>query len=124
MPKGKPKYCDCGCGVTPSTYREKFFEAWPTGYPYQNTGLYYCGNYGNTNDKGYTCNFVDQRCSKAHVDHVFPKAKGGLDCINNLRIMCSYCNESKNDKETKTAKLSKFMNASHLRAYQKIKIKQ
>lgn len=102
MPKGQPKYCECGCGVTPSNYRKKFFETWATGYPFVD-GKYYCSNYGNTNKFGYTCKFVREKCPEAHVDHVFPKALGGRDCINNLRIMCAHCNESKNCDTTNSA---------------------
>ncbi len=44
------------------------------------------------------------KCPKAHVDHVIPKAKGGLNCINNLRIMCEHCNISKNASVSRGAK--------------------
>ena len=106
MPKGKPQYCKCGCGVTPSNYRDKFFENWSTGYPYEGTHLYYCSNYGQKNKKGHICSFVvSEICESAHVDHIWPKAQGGANCIHNLRIMCLHCNISKNADITLSAKL-------------------
>jgi 5-methylcytosine-specific restriction endonuclease McrA len=94
---GKANYCSCGCGVTPSNYRNKCFERWSKGYPFQNSGLYYCANHGNLDKNGDICTYVSVKCPKAHVDHVIPKAEGGMNCINNLRIMCEHCNTSKGD---------------------------
>lgn len=34
---------------------------------------------------------------KFHVDHVYPRAKGGADSRENLRVSCKPCNMSKND---------------------------
>jgi len=31
----------------------------------------------------------------ATIDHVTPKARGGVDCISNMVAMCSACNNSK-----------------------------
>lgn len=108
MPKGKPQHCECGCGVTPTNYRKKFFETWSTGYPYEDSERYYCSNYGRKDKNGDICSFVvSEKCAMAHVDHIWPKAQGGDDCINNLRIMCSHCNTSKNDDITGTAKACK-----------------
>lgn len=95
MPKGNQ--CSCGCGVTPSNYRTKFFETWSNGYPFQNCGLYYCANYGMIDKNGDICTFKSTKCPQAHVDHIVAKSKGGPNCINNLRIMCAHCNTSKND---------------------------
>lgn len=104
MPKGKTKFCDCGCGVTPSTYRKKFFDTWSTGYPYPDSGMFYCSNFGQLDKNGDVCSFVvSEPCKDAHVDHIWPKAEGGKDCINNLRIMCAHCNTSKNDNVTNSA---------------------
>jgi hypothetical protein len=106
MPKGIPQYCKCGCGVTPGTYREKFLDTWSTGYPYVDSGMYYCSRYGQTNEKGYTCwsvVAVSEIDSTTHIDHILPKKWGGADCINNLRIMCMHCNTSKNKTYTKSS---------------------
>lgn len=95
MPKGTASYCACGCGVTPTNYRKKFFDTWNTGYPFQGCGMYYCANYGSLDKNGNLCTFVSVKCPKAHVDHIVAKSFGGPNCINNLRIMCAHCNESK-----------------------------
>lgn len=107
MPKGKPKYCECGCGVTPTTYREKFLEFWSSGYPCLDSGMYYCSRYGQTDKHGYTCwsvVSVSDIDKTYHIDHIEPKARGGADCIHNLRIMCAHCNTSKKHDDTKSAK--------------------
>lgn len=107
MPKGNPKYCECGCGVTPTTYRQKFLETWSTGYPYVDSGLYYCSRYGQTNNNDYTCWSVvpvTEIDKTYHIDHILAKNKGGADCIHNLRIMCAHCNTSKQDKNTYSAR--------------------
>jgi hypothetical protein len=107
MPKGKPQYCACGCGVTPTTYRKKFLETWATGYPYVDSGMYYCARYGQTDKNGYTCwsvvpvSDIDETY---HIDHITAKNKGGANCIHNLRIMCAHCNTSKQDDHTKSSK--------------------
>lgn len=36
--------------------------------------------------------------NQSHFDHVFPTAKGGCSCIENLQITCPFCNMRKNDK--------------------------
>jgi 5-methylcytosine-specific restriction endonuclease McrA len=41
------------------------------------------------------------------TDHIWPKAEGGTNCINNLRIMCVHCNTSKNKIITASAKVYK-----------------
>jgi hypothetical protein len=89
MPKAN--FCPCGCKVTPSTYREKFFLQWPTGYPFQGSDLYYCANYTE-------CGNSMKKCPKLHVDHIMPKSKTGIHCINNLRPMCALCNQKKSCK--------------------------
>lgn len=30
-------------------------------------------------------------------DHIFPKSKGGVDCITNYQVMCEHCNEKKSN---------------------------
>lgn len=120
MPKGKAKYCACGCGVTPSTYREKFLETWSTGYPYVDSGLYYCSRYGQTDEYGYTCwsvVSVSDIDRTFHVDHIIAKAQGGENCIHNLRIMCAHCNTSKNKKSTKSAKACNGMSSDETALY-------
>lgn len=92
MPKGKPEFCECGCGVTPTNYRKKFKEAFPNGYPFINGGLYYCGN--STCKKGLNIAGMKWN-SKVHIDHIKPKDIGGTNCINNLHILCESCNTSK-----------------------------
>ncbi len=89
MPKAN--FCPCGCKVTPSTYRSKFFSRWPTGYPFQGTGLYYCANYAE-------CENAMKKCPGLQVDHIMPESKTGINCINNLRPMCALCNNIKNAK--------------------------
>lgn len=81
----KGDYCSCGCGVTPTNYRAKFKTAFPTGYPYSNSGMYYCG----------VCYEGMEWCKNMHIDHIKPKAIGGLNCIHNLRPLCAACNQGK-----------------------------
>lgn len=33
-----------------------------------------------------------------HVDHIYPKAKGGLNTISNMQTLCALCNMGKSDK--------------------------
>jgi len=92
----------CNCKVTPSTYRKKFFERWPTGYPFQGTNLYYCANYD-------ICGNVMSKCPKMHVDHIIPQSANGPQCISNLRPMCANCNQTKSDNYSrKEVKLQSF----------------
>jgi hypothetical protein len=115
----KANHCPCGCGVTPTNYRQKFFDKWSKGYPFQDSGLYYCANYGKPLKNGNTCTFVSVKCPKAHVDHVIPKAKGGLNCINNLRIMCEHCNISKNASVSRAAKHLSGLGHDDMRLFHK-----
>lgn len=82
--------CPC-CKVTKNTYRKKFFERWPTGYPFQGTNLYYCAYYES-------CGNVMEKCAGMQVDHIIPQSDNGPQCINNLRPMCALCNNKKSAK--------------------------
>jgi 5-methylcytosine-specific restriction enzyme A len=45
-------------------------------------------------------------CCRCHaikdltVDHIVPKAKGGSDGYDNLRVLCRSCNSAKRDRRT------------------------
>jgi 5-methylcytosine-specific restriction endonuclease McrA len=41
------------------------------------------------------------KLSDWHCDHIVPSSKGGKDDVGNLQIMCSTCNCSKNNRESK-----------------------
>lgn len=110
MPKAN--FCPCGCKVTPSTYREKFFSRWPTGYPFQGSGLYYCANYAE-------CGNAMEKCPKLHVDHIMPKSKTGINCINNLRPMCALCNQKKSYKYGDDEDAWYNLGADNLRVFNK-----
>jgi 5-methylcytosine-specific restriction endonuclease McrA len=79
--------CPC-CKVTKNTYRKKFFERWPTGYPFQGSDLYYCANYEQ-------CGNVMQKSPNMQIDHIIPQSANGPQCIDSLRPMCSQCNQKK-----------------------------
>jgi 5-methylcytosine-specific restriction endonuclease McrA len=42
---------------------------------------------------------IEERKSKAHIDHIIPISKGGNSEPRNLRILCATCNLSKSDKQ-------------------------
>lgn len=110
MPSGN--FCACGCGVTPTNYRKKFKEAFPNGYPFVNTGLYYCGN----------CPTFMPWCKEMHIDHIKPKNVGGENCINNLRPLCFSCNCQKQDElNDNDKKLHGFNNKHRVREITKKK---
>lgn len=55
---------------------------------------------------GYTCQtcgagpgdldpFNPHRKVRLHIDHILPKSHGGTDDKNNLRVLCSTCNQAK-----------------------------
>lgn len=46
---------------------------------------------------GYKCTICDST-HKLHIDHVIPHAKFGKTVFENLTVLCSRCNESKNDQ--------------------------
>lgn len=46
---------------------------------------------------GYKCT-VCGSTHKLHIDHVIPYAKFGKTVFENLTVLCSQCNESKNDR--------------------------
>jgi hypothetical protein len=62
---------------------------------------------------------MSEKCSEAHVDHIVPKGKGGLNCINNLRIMCAHCNESKNIHHGRHEEYLFGLGADDCRVFQK-----
>lgn len=48
----------------------------------------------------YTCQTCGAKAPdvKLHIDHKFPKSKGGSDDISNLWVLCEACNIGKSDK--------------------------
>jgi len=49
-----------------------------------------------TRRDNYTC----QRCgstSRLHIDHIFPRSRGGDDSMDNLQVLCESCNLTKSD---------------------------
>jgi hypothetical protein len=38
---------------------------------------------------------TSNRSTQATIDHVMPRARGGLDCPSNMLAMCRRCNEAK-----------------------------
>ena len=42
-----------------------------------------------------SCSFLTEDRRVAHVDHVFPRARGGQNNRRNLRLLCYKCNLSK-----------------------------
>lgn len=43
--------------------------------------------------------------NKKHYDHIVPLAKGGLNDVSNLQLLCSACNSKKSHKEISTSNL-------------------
>ncbi len=57
---------------------------------------------------GYTCQhcgagpgdpdpFDPKRKLRLHIDHIFPKSQGGSDEKDNLRVLCSACNQGRSN---------------------------
>ena len=40
---------------------------------------------------------ADATDRKLHIDHIVPACKGGQSKIENLRVLCQYCNLGRND---------------------------
>ena len=62
---------------------------------------------------GYTCQlcgngpgdpdpFNAGRKIRLHIDHVIPKSQGGTDKKDNLRVLCSICNQSRSNIQSPT----------------------
>lgn len=60
---------------------------------------------------GYTCQlcgggagdpdpFNPNRKVRLHIDHIIPKSQGGRDDKNNLRVLCSSCNQGRSNIQT------------------------
>lgn len=52
------------------------------------------------------------RCDSTHaleVDHVIPKAKGGSDTLENLRLLCRSCNQRAAINEFGQEKMNHYM---------------
>lgn len=47
---------------------------------------------------GYECVYCGDIDGPFHLDHIFPKSKGGSDDLENLTVSCAPCNRSKSDK--------------------------
>lgn len=47
-------------------------------------------------------NYFSQR-SKINFDHIVPLARGGMNCITNLQLMCSTCNQNKGAQSAATS---------------------
>lgn len=62
---------------------------------YRDRGL--CGNCGK--DLSGTVSIW----SEGHYDHIVPLAKGGLNDVTNIQLLCGDCNREKSDKEAKTS---------------------
>jgi len=49
---------------------------------------------------GFTSKMRCKHCTAEkgpfHIDHVIPLAKGGIECVTNLQILCAKCNLKKN----------------------------
>lgn len=46
----------------------------------------------------YQCQYCGATEAQLHIDHIFPKSRGGKDSISNLITSCRSCNLSKSDK--------------------------
>lgn len=48
---------------------------------------------------GFRCRFCGTTAeeSRLQVDHIMPRARGGIDALNNLATLCEDCNAGKND---------------------------
>lgn len=57
-------------------------------------------NNGANSGGWYACTYCDKkvRFSSAHVDHIWPKSKGGSNDSWNLVVSCAPCNQSKGNK--------------------------
>lgn len=62
-----------------NNYRKKAIMSTPS-----NNGWYKCHKCGKS-----------FRVSKMDADHVWPKSKGGSNSVNNMQLLCAFCNRSK-----------------------------
>ena len=48
----------------------------------------------------FTCQYCGRKAPEVafHIDHIFPKSKGGTNDINNLTLACDACNLGKGDR--------------------------
>ncbi|MHB2032907.1 MAG: HNH endonuclease [Gemmatimonadaceae bacterium] len=58
-------------------------------------------NHGRTNARGAW-----------HVDHSVPRSRGGTDHGNNLRVACTDCNCSKQDRSTRSIRRAKGLSSA------------
>jgi len=69
----------------------------------------------------YKCSYCGVKLNKndAHIDHIYPKSKGGIDHINNLTASCKLCNISKSNKiiDFVTTPISKQAATAWIHAY-------
>ena len=64
--------------------------------PYRSTGHWKRIRLQVLRRDGYTCAYCSDVADQ--VDHVWPKAKGGEDTLDNLVAACKRCNYAKRDK--------------------------